>query len=85
MPTSLPNLPITFDSDLLMEEINKIAEELVHTWNLEGQKLGRTDFIRTVPDTIVRIATRLPAVDQVTPHGSAARSNEKELLSEVPT
>lgn len=49
MPTSLPNIPITFGSDLSREEISKIAEELVHAWNWEGRELGRIDFIRDGP------------------------------------
>lgn len=43
------DIPIAFDPSLSWEEIREIAEELIHTWNWEGRKLGRIDFSRDGP------------------------------------
>jgi len=34
-------IPLASDPSLSWEEVNNIVEELVHTWNWEGRKLGK--------------------------------------------
>lgn len=72
MTTLLPNIPITFGSDLSREEISKIAEELVETWNWEGRQLGRIDFIRDGPR--IRVYLYPPPCLQLIPLKSNATS-----------
>jgi hypothetical protein len=58
-------IPITSDPSLSWEEVSKIVEELVHTWNWEGRKLGKIELIRDGP--WIRIYTYKTPLMQLVP------------------